>query len=89
MRGRINKHSERLVEAEVDGEAVVMDLASGDFYSLQDSALAIWRLVDGSRDGAAILAALAREYQVAPKALASDVDAFLDQAIAAGLLDPS
>lgn len=82
----LKKRGDRFVETQVDGEVVIMDLASGDFFSLRDSALEIWRLVDGSRDRDAILAALSDDYGVAVTSLADDVDAFLDQAVSAGLI---
>lgn len=87
MTGILNKRPERFVETEIDDEVVVMDLSSGNFFSLKDSGLEIWRLIDGARDRAGITAALAATYAVTDSEIAEDVGAFLDQVLAAGLIE--
>lgn len=87
MTGILNKCPDRFVETEIDDEIVVMDLESGNFFSLKDTALDIWRLVDGTRSPADIAAELANDYDVAESELANDVAAFLDKALTAGLLE--
>ncbi|WP_374420901.1 PqqD family protein [Novosphingobium arvoryzae] len=87
MTGILNKCPDRFVETEIDDEIVVMDLESGNFFSLKDTALDIWRLVDGTRSSADIAAELANDYDVAESELADDVAAFLDEALTAGLLE--
>ncbi|GGZ89700.1 PqqD family protein [Novosphingobium arvoryzae] len=87
MTGILNKCPDRFVETEIDDEIVVMDLESGNFFSLKDTALDIWRLVDGTRSPADIAAELANDYDVAESELADDVAAFLDEALTAGLLE--
>ncbi len=87
MTGILNKCPDRFVETEIDDEIVVMDLESGNFFSLKDTALDIWRLVDGTRSPADIAAELANDYDVAESELADDVAAFLDKALTAGLLE--
>lgn len=87
MTGILIKRTERFVETDIDDEIVVMDLASGNFFSLKDSALEIWRLIDGTRDSAAIVAALAAAYAVPEGDIAPDVAAFLDQTLGAELIE--
>lgn len=87
MTGILNKCPDRFVETEIDDEIVVMDLESGNFFSLKDTALDIWRLVDGTRSPADIAAELANDYDVAESELADDVAAFLDKALTAGLIE--
>ena len=82
----LRKCPERLAETEIDDEVVLMELDSGTFLSLTGSALAIWRLIDGRRDRAAIAACLAEDYDADPAVLRADLDAFIDQACAAGHL---
>ena len=81
-----SKDPARFVETTIKDETVVMLLDSGDFFSLRDTARAVWQLIDGRRDRAGILAALAQDYEVAADTLAADVDAFLAELRAAGLL---
>lgn len=86
MSGVITRRSANFVETEIDDEAVVMSLDGGEFFSLKDSALAIWQAIDGTRTRDDVIALLAADYDVAPSAIADDVDAFLAQVRAAGLI---
>jgi pyrroloquinoline quinone biosynthesis protein D len=73
-------------ETEIDDETVVMNLNSGEFFSLTDTARAIWKLIDGRRDRAAVVAALAATFGVKPEEVAADLDPFLQSLAAAGLI---
>ncbi len=73
-------------ETEIDDEVVVMNLDSGEFFSLTGTAREIWRLVDGTRDRDSVLAELAREFEAAPTEIAADLDPFLDALAGAGLI---
>ncbi|WP_066559632.1 PqqD family protein [Croceicoccus bisphenolivorans] len=83
----ITKCEGSFVETEVDGELVLMNTATGNFYSLEDSGLAIWRTIDGNRGRADIVNTLAREFDETPEAIAADVDAFLASLADAGLIE--
>ena len=82
----LTKDPTAFAETRIDDEIVIMNLASGDFFSLKDSAAAIWDLLDGSRSRAAVLAALSGEYAAAPADLANDLDIFLGELRAGGLI---
>ena len=73
----LTKDPSAFAETRIDDEIVVMSLSSGDFFSLQGSAAAIWELIDGSRDRAAVLATLVRDYDAPEAVLAAEFDAFL------------
>lgn len=77
MTGRLVKCTDRFVETVIDDEAVVMDLDSGNFFSLSGSALSIWELIDGRRDTAAIIASLAEEYGADETAIGEDLATFV------------
>ena len=81
------KASDRFSETTIDNETVVMDLDSGDFFSLTGTARAIWQMIDGTRNREAVIAELGSEYALEPEAVAADVIAFLEQLISAGLID--
>ena len=83
------KDPTRFAETRIDDETVIMSLDSGDFFSLTGTAQSIWRLLDGTRDRAAILAELAAEYDAPEAEMASDLDSFLAGLRAAGLLAAS
>jgi pyrroloquinoline quinone biosynthesis protein D len=85
--GPIVKDPARFVETAIDDEIVVMQLDSGEFFSLSGSARAIWEIIDGDRDEASICTALADEFPtVSPSELAADVRGFVARLRAAGLL---
>lgn len=80
------KDTSGFVETVIEDETVVMILASGDFFSLRDSARDVWELIDGRRDRDAIVHALAQSYAAPAGEIAPDVDAFLAELRATGLL---
>lgn len=80
------KAAGQFTETEIDDEVVVMSLASGDFFSLTGSARAIWLALDAQPNRAGLIAALAAQFDADPVDIAVDVDAFLAQLNAAGLL---
>ena len=82
----ITKQAERFAETDVDDEIVVMRLDNGDFFSLSGTAAAIWRLIDGTRDRAALLAAVADQFDGDETRVAADVDALLAHLRELGLL---
>ena len=87
MSTKLAKATGRFSETAIDDEVVVMNLESGDFFSLTGTARAIWLLLDGTRNRAALLSELTAQFDLEEEALAGDLDAFLAQLEAAGLLD--
>ena len=86
MTAPLTKAHGRFSETTIDDEIVIMSLDNGDFFSLSGTSAAVWGLIDGSRDRAALISQLATEYDVATEAMAGDVDAFLAQLSMAGFL---
>lgn len=82
----LEKHSDRFTEADIDSEIVVMRLDNGEFFSLSGTSAAIWRLIDGKRDRAALLAALREQFDGEQTSIAADVDEFLARLRETGLL---
>ena len=82
----IVKRQDRFTEADIDEEIVVMRLDNGEFFSLSGTSAEIWRLIDGSRDRRALVAALAADFDTEESRIAADVDAFLVQLTDTGLL---
>lgn len=82
----ITKLVDRFTETDIDEEIVIMQLSSGEFFSLSETASAIWRLLDGYRDRAALIAALTEEFGIDPNLIAAEVDEFLLQLREAGLI---
>lgn len=87
MSSELRKAPNRFSETVIDDEVVVMHLDTGVFYSLSGTAAAAWRLIDGSRDREALIAALAAEFGAAADQVESDIAEFLEQLGEAGLVE--
>jgi hypothetical protein len=80
------KRTDRFSEADIDEEIVVMMLDTGQFFSLSGTSAAIWRLIDGQRDRAAVLASLTGAFHGEEQAVTKDLDEFLATLREMGLL---
>jgi len=83
----IRKLTERFAESEVDNEIVIMRLDTGDLFSLPGTAAAAWKLIDGTRDRAGLIKALASDFAVTEPEIAADVDELLVRLRDQGLLE--
>lgn len=83
----VTKFQDRYVETAIDDETVVMDLHSAEFFSLNDTAGAVWRLIDGQRNRQEILDLVALQYGVSGKDIADDVEEILGRFRGVGFID--
>jgi hypothetical protein len=72
------KLSPDVVFRDLDGEAVILDLASGTYFGLNEVGTHVWRLVDEGRDPSQIVDVVASEYQIDRETIARDVTRLLD-----------
>ncbi len=84
----IVKATEKFVETELDGELVLMNVDTGRFHVLRESALAIWRLIDGKRGLGEIQSALLERYAVDDERCHAETVKFLAMLSGAGLVKP-
>lgn len=82
----IRKLVDNFTEADIDDEIILMRLDNGELLSLADTAAATWRLIDGQRDRAALVEALAAEYSAGDEEIAGDIGQLLGQLREAGLI---
>ena len=73
-------------ETEIDDEIVVMHLDTGDFFSITGTGVAIWHLIDGSADEAALVSTLIEQFDAPPYEIAAGVKEFVAELRNAGLL---
>ncbi|WP_129670916.1 PqqD family protein [Candidatus Chloroploca sp. Khr17] len=73
----------------VDGEAIVVNLDSGAYYSMRDSAGVIWAALLHGNDAQAIGTLLSEVYGMSAETVAGEVDTFLDQLLAEQLVVPA
>ena len=71
---------------DLGGEAVLLDLASGSYFGLDGVGTRIWALIAGGKTLAAIVAALAAEYDAPAERLQADLLILVEELIASKLL---
>jgi hypothetical protein len=72
------KHSPDVVFRDLDGEAVILDLASGTYFGLNDVGTRVWQLVAEGRSAAQIVDRVAAEYDADRATIERDVARLLD-----------
>lgn len=78
--------SDAVVCADLGDEVVLLDTVTGIYYGLDQVGASIWDHLTKGEDAPAILAGLLTEYEVEPRTLQADLDAFLALLVARGLL---
>lgn len=77
---------DRVMMQEVEGESVLLDIDSGEYFSLNEVGGRVWELCDGSRSVAAIGEVLCTEYDVPPETAIADARELLESLAGAGLV---
>ena len=80
------KHSPDVVYRDLEGEAVILDLASGTYFGLNEVGTRVWRMIDEGRDAAEIVDIVAAEYQADRGTIAQGVARLLDDLSARRLI---
>ena len=80
--------AEALVATLSDG-AVLLNLLTKRYYSLNETGTRIWEMVQQTADEEAIVAALLREYEVEEQMARAEVRRILDELIEAQLIVPA
>jgi hypothetical protein len=84
--------SDDIVAREIEGEIVIVPLASGigdaedELYSLNETGQAIWKHLDGARTLGAVVGALAQEFDTPRAELEADVLGFCGEMVRRGIL---
>jgi hypothetical protein len=73
----------------IDGEAIIMNLATGAYYSMEGAGAALWELLELGCSRSEAVGALSERYDVDPELIARDVDGVIEELIAEELLAPS
>jgi hypothetical protein len=72
---------------EVQGEAVVLHLDTGEYFGLDEIATRIWQLIVEKKDLADVEAAMCDEFDAAPEVLAKDLRELVDTLVAKRILE--
>lgn len=71
------QRSPDVVSRVLDGEAVLLDLASGTYFGLNEVGTRVWELLEQPRTPAELRAALLAEFDVSEDVLARDLEELL------------
>lgn len=73
------KRVDDIVQAEIDGELVMMSIENGEYYGLDAVACDIWARIDQPMSVDAICAEMIEKYEVSPERCLHDVITFVGQ----------
>lgn len=82
---QVIKASDVLLQ-DLDGEAVLLNLANGQYYGLDENSYHMYKTLISAGSVEAAYEALSQEYEVEPAQLRSDLDQFLAHLLENGLL---
>lgn len=78
----------QVVHETIDGETVIINLDSGNYYSLREVGAVIWNLIAQGADEAHIVEMLTQRYNGQPETMSQGVNALLTQLQAEQLITP-
>ncbi len=84
---RIN--TPQVIHQTIDGEVVVINLDTGTYFSLTESAQTIWSVLEGGAGKEEVIAILEKNYSGVAGEIESHVTKFFDELIAEKLIVPS
>lgn len=86
MSRRVVPNAPAVVAEIIDGEAVIMNLELGHYFSTRGTGALVWDALERGHGEPEIAAALGAVYEAPPAAVADAVTAFVDDLLAHGLL---
>ena len=78
--------SEEVLVQEVSGEAVLVDLATGTYFGLNETGARFWNLLGRLSRGDLAVRALVQEFEVDEEMLRIDMRRLLQELVSAGLV---
>lgn len=84
--GVLRPDTARVAARVIDGEAIIMDVRSGVYYSMQGTGSFVWEQIDGGATVQDIAQALARRYDVSPERALKDVTSLVEQLLQEGVV---
>lgn len=85
LQTRFAKNPDVIARA-VENETVLLHLDSGVYYKLNEVGRAVWDLLDGERDVAALVAAIMKDYDVSAETLTADLQQLFTELEREGLV---
>ena len=86
---RFAVHGEDVAAKVIDGEAIIINFATGVYYSIEGVGARMWSLLEAHHDVDAVAEAIALDYDVSVDDCRADAMRFTRQLIDEGLLRPT
>lgn len=83
---RVEPELDRAAGEVIDGEAIIINLVTGVYYSMQGIGGVIWSMIEERRSVASMLEQIVASYDVDRDTARADLDAVLEQLAADGLV---
>jgi hypothetical protein len=83
---RYAPHTANVASEIVDGVAILINLSTGTYYSMEQTAATIWLAITEERTVPGMISALTAAYEVTPAQAATDTDRLLTELLAEGLI---
>ena len=81
------RRAPRVVQAEVDGELVLMSPRDFAYFGTQGAGDTVWTLIDGQRSVDEIVGALSSAYAAHHEQIRAQTTEFIDALVAVGLVE--
>ena len=89
MSTRFRVNSPRVMHETIEGEIIVIDLATGSYYSLRETGAAIWTELERGASEEEIVASLESGYDAAPEEIGAAVGRLIEELAAEDLIEPA
>jgi hypothetical protein len=86
---RFQRDSENVAAKVMDGEAVIINLANGMYYSMDNTGAVMWAMIAAGYSLDEVATALAERYDVSHERALADVDRLVGELLAESLLVPA
>jgi Coenzyme PQQ synthesis protein D (PqqD) len=77
---------DRVIAQQVEGQSVLLDVDSGEYFSLNEVGGLVWDLCDGSHSVASMVDAICEQYDVESSVVLNDATELLESLSGAGLI---
>lgn len=85
---RYRVHEQEVAAKVIDGEAIIINLTTGVYYSLDPTGSEVWSLVEGRHDVDTIVSHLCGRFDVPESTCRSDVERLVEQLLEEKLIVP-
>src|SRR5690242_2963279 len=77
---------EEIAAKVIDGEAIIINLANGIYYSMDKVGGLIWEMIEGGKTLEDMVATILAQYDVSPEQLKSDIEQLVNELLQENLV---